>query len=197
MDNPYWHPYYKPHAIDFDEVRDLCFDAYSIIAASHAIAGLPGDEVGGPLHEYFLRTAEARLSDCLLTIAVRMRTFEDILSDEAKSEYDKVVLEHTGNGELGSIGWNDSSDRVDLTFREACNKIIHTKDFRPTYDNDSNDREENYAWGMTGIVELMGKFGKREWDVWLTAEEFLSACLHIANVVDPLPTEDEETAERE
>ncbi|QWW69340.1 hypothetical protein [Rhizobium sp. WYJ-E13] len=194
MKNPYWHQYYKPHAIDFDEVRDLCFDAYSIISASHAMAGLPGDEVGGTLHQYFWRTAEARLSHCFLTIAVRMRTFEDMLSGEEKDKYDAIVAEHTGDGELGSLGWSDRSERVDLTFREACNKIIHAEDFRPTYDNDSNDRDEDFAWGMNWIVELMGRLGKREWDVWLTADEFLSSCLEVANSVDPLPNDEDESA---
>lgn len=193
MENPYWHQYYKPHPIDFDEVRDFCFDAYSIISASHAMAGMPGEEVGGTLHEYFWRTAEPRLSHRFLNIAVRMRTFEDALQGEAKEEYDKLIATHAGNGELGSLGWEDKSlDRIDLTFREACNKIIHAEDFRPAYDNDSNGRDEDFAWGMTGMIELMGKLGKREWDVWLAADELLSTCIEVANHFDPLPVEAEE-----
>ncbi len=185
MDNPYWHEYYKPHPIDFDEVRDLCFDGFSIIAASRSMAGLPGEEVGGILHERFWQDAETRLSKCFLRLAVSMRTFEDALQGEHRERYDKLIAEHSGDGELGSFGWKDRSDRPDLSFREACNKIIHAEDFRPTYDNGSNGREEDFAWGMTGIIELTGTLNKREWDVWLTAEELLSTCLEIADAFDP------------
>ncbi|MGM4980936.1 hypothetical protein [Rhizobium sp. 11_C7_N12_5] len=191
MKNPYWHDYDKPHPIDFDAIREFCFDAYSIIAASHAMAGAQGEEVGGTLHEYFWRTAEPRLSRCFLDIAIRMRTFEDALQEDEKAEFEKLIAEHAGDGELGSFGWEDKSDRIDLTFREACNKIIHAGDFRPTYDNGSQDRDEDFAWGMTGTIELMGALGKRQWDVWLTAEEFLSTCLEVANHFEPLPAEEE------
>ncbi|MGK9054205.1 hypothetical protein [Neorhizobium petrolearium] len=192
MENPYWHDFYKPHPINFEEIRDLCFDAYSIISASHAMAGLPGEEVGGTLHQYFWRTAEPRLSHCFLNIAIRLRTFEDALEGEGRKQYDKLIAHHAGDGELGSLGWTDKTDRIDLTFRETCNKIIHAEDFRPTYDNGSNDRNEDFAWGMTGIIELMGRLGKREWNVWLTADEFLSTSLEVANHFDPLPSNDED-----
>ncbi|MGO7057478.1 hypothetical protein ACCS70_35260 [Rhizobium ruizarguesonis] len=198
MKNPYWHEYFKPHVISFDEVRDLCIEAYTVIAASRSMAGLPSEDVGGSLHEYFWRTAEERLSRALLNLAVRMRTFEDILSSsEMRADYDGLISNLVEDDQIGSLGWNDGKpgDRVDLSFREACNKIIHAVDVRPTYDNGSNSRDEDFAWGMDGMVELQGKLGKREWDAWMFAEEFLSTCIDVANHFDPLPPEDE--AERE
>ncbi|MBO0141605.1 hypothetical protein JZX87_10590 [Agrobacterium sp. Ap1] len=199
MTNPYWHEYQKPHVVDFDEIRELCIDAFTVIAASRSMAGLSGDDVGGPLHDYFLRTAENRLSQSLLDLAVRMRTFEDILAaSELRADYDRLVASLIEIDQLGSFGWEDEklAQRGDLSFREACNKIIHAVDIRPVYDNGSNARDEDFAWGMDGTIELAGKLGKREWDVWMYAEDFLATCVAIANHYDPLPSpEVENTAD--
>lgn len=187
MENPYWHDELKPHPIDFDEVRRLCFEAYTIIAASHSMAGLPGKEVGGTLHEFFWKSAEPRLSFCLLNIAIRMRTFEDTLEPDTKQAYDRLLSKYAGDGELGSLGWHGKKERVELSYREACNKLIHSEDFRPTYDNGSNASDDDFAWGMTGVVELMGRHGKHTWDVWLNVDELLSTILEVAAFADTLP----------
>ncbi|PND27851.1 hypothetical protein [Sinorhizobium sp. M4_45] len=187
MENPYWHEFYKPHTIDFNEVRDLCFRSFAILGASHSLMGLPGEEIGGPLHGLFFKQAESRLTSHFLDLAVKMRTFEDILAtNEMKDEYDAHIKASFDADQFGSIGNGDiRADRVDLSFREACNKIIHAEDIRYVYDNGSHGREEDYAWGMEGTMELKGKLRNKDWDVWLRAEEFLSACLEIADHFDP------------
>lgn len=194
MENPYWHEFYKPHAIDFDEVRASCFEAFTIVATSRSLQGLPGDEVGGPLHEYFWRTAEVRLSKALLNLAIKMRTFEDtIAQSEAAATYDSWLSENYGSGELGLFGERGKplSEWKDLHFREACNKIIHAIDVRPTYDNGSNASDDDYSWGMTGVLELQGSQGRRDWEAWLTVEEYICACVEIANQFKPLSSREQ------
>jgi len=187
MNNPYWHEDVKPHVIDFDEVRSLCLRAYSILGASRSLMGLPGDEIGGPLVNLFFARAEPDLNGILLNLAVKMRTFEDVLTmAERKTEYDSFCEAQFEDGELGSIGFDGQGvlERKDLTFREACNKIIHGLDIRAVYDNGSNDRDENWTWGMTGIIEISGLQRDKQWDAWLSVEDFLHACLSIANGFD-------------
>lgn len=157
------------------------------------MAGLPGEDVGGSLHEYFWLTAEERLSRALLDIAVRMRTLEDILSSSGKrADYHDLISQLVEDDQIGSLGWKDGKvgERSGLSFREACNKIIHAEDVRPIYDNGSNAGDEDFAWGMDGSVELLGSLGKREWEVWMFVEEFLSTCIDVANHFDPLPPQD-------
>lgn len=186
MKNPYWHQYEKPHVIDFDEIRDLCIDAYLIVSSSNALSGQEEEDVSNSLNRYFFRVAEERLSASLLDIAIRMRVFDDILSSgDDEKVYKKIISDSDG---IGNLIWKDKDGdkNVDLEFREACNKIIHACDVRPVYDNDGNSRDENFAWGMTGMVELSGKQGKREWDVCLNVDEFLTVCIDIANHFLPL-----------
>jgi hypothetical protein len=184
MNNPYWHEDLKPHVIDFGEVRSLCFRAYSVLGASRSLMGLPGDEIGGPLVELFFARAEPELNGLLLNLALKMRTFEDILTmAERKAEYEEFLAQQFEAGEFGSIGWEGEGmpDRIDLTFREACNKIIHGLDIRAVYDNGSNDRTENWTWGMTGTIEINGLLRGKQWDAWLAVDEFLNGCLSISD----------------
>ncbi|WP_353640818.1 hypothetical protein [Mesorhizobium sp. WSM2239] len=168
MENPYWHEFYKPHVVDFHEVRELCFRAFAIAAASRSMMGVPGEEIGGTLHDAFFRMAEARLSDALLNLAVKIRTFEDIIADsEAADEYAALLKKIFEPEQLGSIGNEGSDGRRDISLRVACNKIIHAEDLRPVYEHGSNPREEDFAWGMTGTIELTGKLRGKQWDVWL------------------------------
>lgn len=66
------------------------------------------------------------------------------------------------------------------TLRECCNKIIHTDDFRPVYDDDSQPRDEG-VWYMTGDIELEGKKGKASWKVSIGMFKFLEAMLEITS----------------
>jgi hypothetical protein len=196
MKNPYWHDYYKPHVVDFDGIRWLCVEAFAILAASRSLMGKPGDEIGGTLHDTFFRMAEGWLSEAFLSIAVKVRTFEDTLAaTDNKKEYDEFIAAKVDDEQLGSIGAKGVIERKNLSLREACNKIIHTKDFRPVYDNGSHGRDEDFAWGMEGTIELAGEMNGKAWDAWLNAEEFLSVCLELADLISPVEIEHQDDLE--
>jgi hypothetical protein len=185
VENPYWHPFYKPHTIDFDEIQDICFKAFCIFKASQALEGFAPEGVIGPIYDMFFQSAEMKLNAHLLDLAVRMRTFEDVLSThEMKGEYDEYIRSRLDHYDIGSLGASEApADRQDLAFRDACNKIIHAEDVRYVY-NGSNAHDDDYSWGMTGIVEISGKSRGREWDVWLSLEDFLPLCTDIAQRFD-------------
>lgn len=197
MQNPYWHEYYKPHSVDFDEIRHLCFVAFSIIGASRSLIGRSSEEISGNIHLNFFEKAEITLTKTFLDIAVSMRTFEDILAaHEIKEEYDSFINSNFDDDQLGSIDdGKDISDRKGLPFREVCNKIIHAEDFRYVYSNGSNPRDEDFAWGMEGTIELKGKLGKKTWDAWIFAEEFIEACMLISMHFDRDDDKTDELAE--
>jgi hypothetical protein len=48
-----------------------------------------------------------------------------------------------------------------LTIREACNKIIHAEDVRPTDEDDSDTETGKQFWHMTSVIELTGAHGER------------------------------------
>lgn len=197
--NPYWHKYEKPHVVDYDEVRELCFQGYSILEASRSLMGRPGEEIGGTLHDAFFRMAEPRLSSAFLRIALTIRTFEDIIADTVLAdEYATLLKKIIEPEQLGTVGKEGSEVRSDITLREVCNKIIHAEDFRPIYDNASHSRDEEFAWGMTGTIEIAGHHRGKRWDLWLNSSEFLTACLEVVNTFDPVPDDlpDEATTNR-
>lgn len=186
MENPYWHEHYKSHTVDFDEVRDLCFDAYSIMRASAYFMGTSSEEKSGKIDAIFFEKAEVKLTEILLNISVKMRTFEDILAThEVKEEYDNFIKSNFEADQIGSLGnGKNTEERVGLSFREACNKIIHAEDLRYVYSNGDNPRDEDFGWGMEGTIELQGRFGKKHWDAWIFADDFLEACMLISENFD-------------
>lgn len=73
-----------------------------------------------------------------------------------------------------------NSDKRDLTFREACNKIIHAKsiDFleQKTFFNLSGGKKIEAVY-FEAEVKLCGSKGKKEWKAVLDVVEFCRASL--------------------
>lgn len=175
MENPYHHEYQKPHYLDRDNVEQMCFDIFNIQAASRELASQAeyaaseGEEFQSSIFDLHHRLAEKRLSQLMLSLAVLMRTFDDLMNDsERAAEYKEFVREKTAGLNIGEIG------DADLTLRNACNKIIHAKDFRPVYDKD----EEKY-WFMDGRIELYGELSRVEWEAVVNVAEFLEAVIDV------------------
>ena len=89
MENPYWHDQYKPHLVNRDEIRRLCFEIDSIVTASTTRQGsgiVPDDEddkddrANTLLDDLFYRMAESELSKRLLKLAPLIRTFDDTMT---------------------------------------------------------------------------------------------------------------------
>ena len=89
MENPYWQDQFKPHLVDRDEIRRLCFQIDSIVTASTTRQGSgivsddendKDDRVNPILDDLFYRMAESELSKRLLHLALLVRTFDDTMS---------------------------------------------------------------------------------------------------------------------
>jgi hypothetical protein len=78
-----------------------------------------------------------------------------------------------------AIGWV-SDGRFGL--REACNKVIHAREIRPTYDRidrtviEGCDDEETLIF-LTGEVELKGQHNAKTWEGSIYIQPFIETVL--------------------
>ena len=181
MDNPYHHAPIKPHYLDREVARVKCFDASNIVSASVALAGeyemAEPDEPSefSPMFRLHHRLAEYRLSQLLLEIAVFVHTFDNQMTAAAPEEYGEFCAQTGGENFIGAL---DGSG--DFNLREAWNKIIHARDFRPVYEwaeRDFGDGRTEKVWHLDGQIEIKGMHGKKEWEAVLFIEHFLEIVL--------------------
>lgn len=184
MSNPYWHPDYKPHTVDFDEIRQVAFDTFNIVRASGSMMGQgldpEEDELNdpSPSEKLHFERAEAQLSKNLLRLAVLMRTLDDVLSLAQNEAYSSKARELGAQNSIGSL--NDT----ELSLREALNKIIHAEDVRPVYDSDDDRESPHCRWGMDGQLELVGTFRGTEWHATINLFELIDTILELIEFVE-------------
>ena len=184
--NPYHHAWDKPHYIDRDEVENLVYEVFTTVWASKNLKGTETRRQFPPLVRLLEAQAEARLSSHMLQLAMLMRTLDDLAAGEPL--YDAKKIEIDSSDGFGHIFGKSPEDAVKpLLFRDACNKIIHAIDFRPTYDRTSN----NEHWTMSGVVELTGFQNREGWMVDLNLFLFLPAVLALIRVKPSEPSETE------
>ena len=182
MNNPYHRPEDKPHFLDRSEARTMCFDIFNIFAASRELGGEfemaepeEGDSRSSSNFKLHQDLAEIRLSQLLLQLAVFVRTFDDVFSSGEHAEaYSKHATTTQGENLIGTLNGGD------LRLREACNKIIHTTDFRPVYDyteREDKSGQQQRAWYLTGEIELTGVLHGKSWEATLNTPNFLEVVL--------------------
>src|SRR5687767_14843110 len=97
MENPYWHDEFKPHLVDRDEIRRLCFEIDSIVTASTTRqgSGIVSDDEDAKdarantrLDDLFYCLAESELSKRLLSLALLVRTFDDTMKTADDPAYE-------------------------------------------------------------------------------------------------------------
>jgi hypothetical protein len=181
FENPYHHPCLKPHVFDHEAVSNLCRDCFEIAMATFGVGALWNEDLvefketpdwSFPLlvaqHQ---KTAEARISSILLSLAATYRALDDQLSEVIEFE-DFIRKQKEDHVNFLTVYKGNVRDSL----RECCNKIIHAEDIRPVYDN-SNEPQGEGKYHMTGTIELSGVFGKAEWVVSFGLFEFLEAML--------------------
>lgn len=180
--NPYWHELNKPLAFDCIAVQSMCLEAFEILLATRGIDTLWNSDLEEfdekPAWSYpsivklHQDEAEKRLSTIFLSIAAAYRALDDQLHDNGEFKTFKIDQLNTFGGLLTVYKGTNIPDSL----RECCNKIIHTEDFRPVYDNGSQPRDEG-VWYMTGELELEGIKSSDQWRVCFDMFVFLEAIL--------------------
>jgi hypothetical protein len=184
MENPYWHDEYKPHLVDRDEIRLLCFEIHSIVAASMSRqgAGLVLDTTAGPdfsvLDQLCFEMTERELSRRLLRLALLVRTFDDTMTRSTMAaQYQNHRKRIEEDGAFGSV--YEGPEHITETIRECSNKIIHAEDVRPVYHTDDDRPDPNAMWGMEGTLELEGMQGRQPWKIGIYLHPYLEGVLEL------------------
>ena len=92
-ENPYHHPFVKPHAFDCDAIGAMCLEGFEITMATRGVETLWNDDLedfveesawSHPLlvHQH-QDNAEERLSSILLSISASYRVLDDLLMGDA------------------------------------------------------------------------------------------------------------------
>lgn len=191
MDNPYWTSEGQTHHINLDGIRSLCFDVVSLFEASKSLADemtaseeedeVPADFEKFPLAKLHMEMSLEKSSEQLLQLALLVRTYDDqVTSIEEKGDYQSHKAKCDTDSSIGIL------DDRDLTIREACNKLLHAKEFRPLFDKtdkyvvDSiDDSFDGDIWYLTGEIEMSGSYQKKEWEAVLSVQPFLEAILDL------------------
>lgn len=185
MTNPYWHDEFKPHLTDRGEIRLLCFEIHNIVASSASRQGLgldPNDDEEDATYPEIdnlcFAISEAELSKRLLRLALLVRTFDDTLRRNDRSE--EYLLHRKGIEEEANLGavLQGPHDLAN-TIRECSNKIIHAEDVRPVYHTEDDSDHPKARWGMDGTLELCGARGKEDWQITIFVQDYLEAVLEL------------------
>jgi len=102
----------------------------------------------------------AIIQDSLINLAIQFRLIDDLFSREKKT----YKLPYPS---VGYMATNET--RVDLSFRESCNKIVHAEKFEPVFDGE----HLNYS----NQIILEGKKGNTSWKVNINIQEFCISAL--------------------
>jgi hypothetical protein len=209
MENPYWKTEGTSHYVDLQSIRLDCFDLLNIFEANKALhesfellrAEARVEEnrelsiEDAVLLDLHLEFSHKRISQLLLNIASRVRTYDDIMA-ETGEKYKAHASNNNGEDYIGAYSGNDK-----FGLRDACNKIIHALDVRPLYDHvdpvawpslvgaaagkatpaQSDAAQEETLWYLTGEVELKGKLGGKSWDATLYCQNFIEIILDRIN----------------
>jgi hypothetical protein len=105
-----------------------------------------------------------------------LRAYDDSMKDkDVGSAYAAHAQSTSGSDFVGHL------EEKTLSLREACNKIIHARGFRPIYDEVYNEHDspsnDPVGWALTGEVELTGVKNGEPWEAVLHLQEFIETAL--------------------
>lgn len=157
----------RNHTVDLKQVRLDVYRLAGYLEASYPIA-LMRDRASDE-HEFFVETLEREffcdeVSRILLQSAIILR----MLDDESEADLEERNPFHCGTLEHGEKEEN-------LSLREACNKIIHTRQIN--FDSELVDAAKS---GNANIryyrpyVYLYGRKRKKEWKATIELHRFLN-----------------------
>lgn len=147
-------------------------EVYRLLAAVYASRGFAREQVEpemGARWEWLKRREEEEISRLLLLIAVMARNGLDA---NPSFRYSADTLTRPVGRLQQDVHAPESE--TDLTFREACNKVIHTTKYGPIREI----QDAGALWSLTGSVDLYGTLRSKPWKARLDVPEFAFAALN-------------------
>lgn len=116
------------------------------------------------------------IQELLIGTAVKLRLIDELFREAGKT----ISYPISSVGQLIS---NPGEDKVDLSFREACNKIIHAKDFIPQSKvSKIVDNFEDRVY--LPFIKLVGKKGKSNWNAIIDIRKYCACALTLLDIYD-------------
>lgn len=116
------------------------------------------------------------IQDTLISLAVKLRIIDDLFTKSNQSY--NLPFHH-----VGCI--IENSVEKELSFRNACNKIVHATEFQPETVQTHNSRTtpQMYAY-YTSFVTLQGENGKRQWAARIDLHKYILSALALTTEYD-------------
>ena len=112
----------------------------------------------------------------MISLAIKLRILDDLFR-ENKQQY---ILPFNSVGSL-----TEDSSKKELTFREACNKIVHALKFQPQTKPAQNSPDylikDAYYIPLT---RLLGEKGKKKWETEIDMHRFLLSALALTKAYE-------------
>ena len=117
-----------------------------------------------------LEYEKSEISRIIINLAIIARNELDN-NNQAKS-----ILYSDKLNIVGSISKNNDTDNIDLTLREACNKIIHCEYINWDLENPKSISDYD---GLNPFIYLYGNYMDQEWKATLNIFDFINNYLKL------------------
>ena len=116
------------------------------------------------------------IQELLIGTAVKLRLIDDLFKEAGKP----ITYSISSVGRLSS---DSGENMIDLSFREACNKIVHAKDFVPqSRVSKIIDNFEDRVY--LPLIKLDGKRGKSTWNAIIDIGKYCACALTLLAAYD-------------
>jgi len=161
------------------ERRSLNKDLYylfCIFSASKRLAEITKEFEYDMAWDFKHAYQEHEIQRLLVSTAIHYRIIYEQTPSLSEGDPDyEIIGDYDWREDMDIVGdwWIEVSDNdpIDLTFREACNKIIHATKFELHEESLSPDLWKKY---LLPKITLFGTHQKKKWKIELNIEKFIS-----------------------
>lgn len=157
------------HSLDFVGLNEKLFLLRHFIAGNKEFSRRESQYQGtqaNPSHEWEEYADRLRyiVSNDLIEIAAKFRVIQDAAVGQVDAEYlQDLDSACTGSKAIGTV----LEGEVVLSLREACNKVIHAKNFELVFQNARSAQPRHLYSYWNGICRLSGSHSRKNWRVAL------------------------------
>lgn len=116
------------------------------------------------------------IQELLIGTAVKLRLIDELFKETGKPISYSI-------SSVGELILDSGENTVNLSFREACNKIVHAKDFAPQSKvSKIVDNFEDRVY--LPFIKLVGKKGKSNWNAIIDIGKYCTCALTLLDTYD-------------
>jgi len=162
------------HSLDFDGIYEklILLQHYSFGSKKYCSERLIGSskDIGNEKYDSYWGWTKGIISNYTIECSIKYRLILDIIENKEDivdlDKLDKISIENLNIGDVLLGDFN-------LSLRESCNKIIHSKKAVPIWAKSTLNGVKFYYW--TGKYKLTGKHKNKDWEVLLNINQWAFA----------------------